>query len=208
MLMQVEGYQRGEHKEIFDKMFRQRKIVFHDQKHWDVAIVDDEYEIDEYDRDDTCYLVSFDRRGELVGSLRLISTAMPHMMSGPFRTMFPDIGFRSPLIWEVTRFVVLGDHDVQANLVSTAACELLLGACQFGLRNGVRHMTSVYEPGMLRLYRRCGLPNPELARHRTEKHGSVSVGLWEVSEQLEASILAATGLGETSGAELQTPRAA
>jgi N-acyl-L-homoserine lactone synthetase len=207
MLMQVEGFQRKEHNDIFNKMFRQRKIVFHDQKHWDVKIVDGEYEIDEYDRDDTCYLISFDRRGELVGSLRLISTAMPHMMSGPFQKMFPDIGFQSPLIWEVTRFAMLGDQSTQPNQVSTAACELLLGACQFGLNNGVRHMTSVYEPGMLRLYRRCGLPNPELARHRTERHGSVSVGLWEVSEALEAAILAATGLGELGG-DLLTPQAA
>ncbi|HXT07863.1 MAG TPA: acyl-homoserine-lactone synthase [Roseiarcus sp.] len=208
MLMQVEGYQRQEHREIFDKMFRQRKLVFHDQKQWDVKLVDEQYEIDEYDRDDTCYLISLDRRREVVGSLRLISTATPHMMSGPFRTMFPDVDFRSPLIWEVTRFVVLGDHSVQANQISTAACELLLGACQFGLRNGVRHMTSVYESGMLRLYRRCGLPNPELARHRTEKHGSISVGLWEVCEELEASILAATGLGERFGEDRQTQRAA
>ena len=122
MLTQVEGHERKENKEIFDKMFHQRKIIFHDQKQWDVKLVDDEYEIDEYDRDDTCYLISFDRNGELVGSLRLISTAMPHMMSGPFQKMFPDVGFKSPLIWEVTRFVVLGDYSVQPNLVSTAAC--------------------------------------------------------------------------------------
>ena len=208
MLIQVEGHERSDHQVIINKMFRQRKYVFHDQKQWDVKIVDGEYEIDEYDRDDTCYLISLDRRGDVVGSLRLISTAMPHMMSGPFQKMFPDVGFKSPLIWEVTRFVVHGDHSVQPNQVSTSACELLLGACQFGLRNGVRHMTSVYESGMLRLYRRCGLPNPELARHRTERHGSVSVGLWEVSEALEASILAATGLADLAHDDRQTPRAA
>jgi acyl homoserine lactone synthase len=207
MLTQIEGHEREKYKELFSKMFRQRKVVFHDQKQWDVNVVDGQYEIDEFDRDDTCYLLALDQRGELVGSLRLISTAMPHMLSGPFRSMFPDVGFKSPTIWEVTRFVVMGDPSLQPNLVSTAACELLLGACQFGLRNGVRHMTSVYEAGMLRLYRRCGLPNPELARHRTERHGSVSVGLWEISEALEASILAATGLGET-GEQIQTARAA
>jgi N-acyl-L-homoserine lactone synthetase len=180
MLKQVAGCDRDMHPEDFDNMFRHRKIVFHDQKKWDVNIVDDEYEIDEYDRDDTCYLMSFDGRGKLVGSMRLISTAMPHMLSGPFRSMFPEIGFSSPNIWEVTRFVVLGDSCVQGNLVSTAACELLLGACQFGLQNGVRFMTSVYE----------------LTRSRSAEHGAVSVGLWEVSEALETSILAATGLGE------------
>ncbi len=205
MLMQVEGHEREKYRELFNRMFRQRKIAFHDVKHWAVQITDEQYEIDEYDRDDTCYLMSFDARGELVGSLRLISTAMPHMMSGPFRSMFPDVGFTSPLIWEVTRFVVLGDRSVQPNRVSTAACELLLGACQFGLRNGVRHMTSVYDASMLRLYRRCGLPNPELQRYRTAQHGTVFVGLWEISQHLESSILATTGLGEAPRA---TPQAA
>ena len=196
MLTQVSGYERRRYQGNFDAMFHHRKIVFHDQKNWDVKIVADRYEVDEYDRDDTCYLMSFDKCNKLVGSMRLISTAMPHMMSGPFKTMFPDVGFSSPIIWEATRFVVLGDSSVQPNLVSTAACELLLGACQFGLENGVRHMTSVYDASMSRLYRRCGLPNPELVRHRTAEHGTVFVGLWEVTEELEASILVATGLGD------------
>ena len=59
--------------------------------------------------------MALDSRGELVGSVRLISTVMPHMMSGPFRDMFPDIGFSSPLIWEATRFAVLGDAATQPN---------------------------------------------------------------------------------------------
>jgi N-acyl-L-homoserine lactone synthetase len=207
MLTQVEGYERENHRALFDEMFRQRKHVFHDQKGWDVKLVDGEFEMDEFDRDDTCYLIAKDSRGRLVGSMRLISTAMPHMMTGPFKAMFPDVNFTSPLIWEATRFVVVGDHSVQPNNISTAACELLLGACRFGLRNGIRHMTSVYETGMMRLYRRCGMPSPELARHRTQVHGTVSVGLWEISEALEESILAATGLGNV-GAETYAPRAA
>jgi N-acyl-L-homoserine lactone synthetase len=195
MLLQVAGHEREKYKDYFATMFHQRKLIFHDQKKWDVKVADELYEIDEFDRDDTCYLMYFNNRGHLVGSLRLICTTTPHMLSGPFRPMFPGVGFTSPLIWEVTRFAVHGDRSVQPNQVSTAACELLLGCCQFGLNNGVKHMISVYEAGMLRLYKRCGLPNPELARHRTERHGSVSVGLWEVSEELEASIWAATGLG-------------
>jgi len=207
MLLQVAGHDRENYKDYFSTMFRQRKLIFHDQKKWDVKIIDGLYEIDEFDRDDTCYLMSFNNRGDLVGSLRLISTASPHMLSGPFRPMFPEIGFTSPSIWEVTRFAVHGEQCMQPNQISTAACELLLGACQFGLHNGVRHMVSVYEAGMLRLYKRCGLPNPELARHRTEQHGSVSVGLWEISDELEASILTATGLGR-SGAATAPARAA
>ena len=208
MLRHVTGCERDKRREDFRTMFRQRKIVFHDQKKWDVKLVDEEFEIDEYDREDTSYLMSFDRTGALVGSIRLISTATPHMLSGPFRAMFPEVGFTSPLIWEATRFVVLGDRSAQPNQVSTAACEILLGMCQFGLDNGVRHITAVYDAGMARLYRRCGLTHRELGRHRTEAHGAVFVGLWEISEALESSILAATGLGAELAAARRTARAA
>ena len=156
---------------------------------------------------DSHYLMSFDQRRELVGSIRLISTAMPHMMSGPFRSMFQDIGFTSPNIWEATRFEVSGDCSIQPNGVSTAACELLLGTVRFALHNGVRNITGVYEAGMSKIYRRCGLNNVELARHKTPEHGTVIVGLWEISEALEASILAATGL-ERGKAPSANPMAA
>ena len=207
MLLELSGHERHKHERHFREMFHHRKLVFHDQKQWDVGVVDGLYEIDEFDRDDTCYLMSFDRQGRLVGSLRLISTAMPHMMSGPFLKMFPDIAFKSPVIWEVTRFVVVGDREIQPNQVSRAACELLLGTCQFGLTHGVKQMTSVYEAGMLRLYRRCGLPNPEMARHRSEHHGLISAGLWDISEALEASIIKATGLGKPGTAQPATQAA-
>ena len=202
MLVQIAGHERDKNEENFAKMLNHRKIVLHDIKKWDVNIVDQMYEIDEYDRDDTVYLMSLDRNGELVGSMRLISTAMPHMTSGPFKKMFPDVQFSSPNIWEATRFVVMGDRNVQPNGVSTAACELLLGTIQFGLDNGVRHITGVYESSMTRLYRRCGLSNVEIARHRTEAHGVVYVGLWELSEALESSVIAATGLSDAEASRL------
>jgi N-acyl-L-homoserine lactone synthetase len=207
MLRHFAGHEREKYWDVFGKMFQQRKIVFHDQKKWDVQVVDGKYEIDPFDRDDTSYLMSFDRGGELVGSVRLISTVTPHMLSGPFRSMFPDLQFTSPVIWEATRFVVLGDRSAQPNQVSTAACEILLGMCQFGLEYGVRHITAVYDAGMARLYRRCGLTHLEIGRHRTAEHGMVFAGLWEISESLEEAILAATGLGD-AGDQRQTPRAA
>src|SRR5205823_662323 len=136
MLKQIQGFERDKSADDVNLMFKHRKLVFHDQKKWDVKLVGGEYEIDEYDRDDTVYLAAFDRAGQLVGSVRLISTIMPHMLDGPFRGMFPDVAFKSPVIWEATRFVVVGDRSVQPNQVSTAACEILLGMCRFGLDNG------------------------------------------------------------------------
>jgi len=194
MIKLLQGFQRPEYPDLFATMFRHRKSVFCDQKKWDVKIVDGEFEIDEFDREDTVYLMALGEDGRLVGSVRLLSTLNDHMLSGPFKPMFPDIEFVSPAIWEATRFVVLGDRNTQPNNVSTAACEILLGMCRFGLDHGVSFITAVYDVGMSRLYRRCGLSNVELGRYRTAQHGAVFVGLWEISDALEASILRATGL--------------
>lgn len=202
MLVQINGHERNEYEKHFATMFNHRKIIFHDQKKWDVKVTDLNYEIDEYYREDTSYLMSFDQRGELVGSIRLISTTMPHMMSGPFAKMFPDVSFKSPMIWEGTRFAVLGDRSVQPNLVSTAACEIMLGTVQFGLIHGIQFITAVYDAGMSRLYRRCGFTNFELGRYRTAEHGTVFVGLCEITEELEASVRAATGLSDAEPSRL------
>lgn len=138
--------------------------------------------------------MSLNAQNELVGSVRLINTAMPNMLGGPFKSMFPEDNFTSPLIWEASRFAVVGERCVQPNQISTAACELVLGTIQFGLSNGARHIAGVYETGMSRVYRRCGLAIFELGRHTSRAHGTVFLGLCEVSKSHEASILAATGL--------------
>ena len=207
MLVQIEGYQRESHSQYFDKMFQQRKAVFFDQKKWAVKITADLYEIDEYDRDDTCYLLSLNKAGELVGSVRVLSTATPHMMAGPFRDMFPEVSFCSPVIWEITRFAVHNDASVQPNRVSTAACELILGLIQFGLRNGISHLTAISEAPLEHIYRRCGLRDFELYRRSFPEHGTLIAGLLAVTPQLERSILSATGLGRNAAAMSQ-PRAA
>jgi N-acyl-L-homoserine lactone synthetase len=193
MLLQVEGYQAEKYEQLFSNMFEHRKKIFYDEKKWEVNVVSGRYEIDEFDRDDTCYLMALDGRGELVGSVRLISTVVPHMLSGPFRDMFPDVGFSSPLIWEATRFAVLGDA-ARPGQVSEAACELMLGVVQFALDNGIQNIVGVYDAAMARLYRRCGFTTIELQRHRTPNHGTVYVGLCPISKTLKASVLAATGL--------------
>jgi len=208
MIKLLQGFQRSDNPDLFAAMFRHRKTVFRDQKNWDVKIVDGEFEIDEFDRDDTVYLMALDEGGRLVGSVRLVTTLQDHMLSGPFKPMFPDIEFVSPATWEASRFVVLGDRNTQPNNVSTAACEVLLGMCRFGLDHGVSFITAVYDAGMSRLYRRCGLSNVELGRHRTEEHGMVFVGLWEISEALEASILRATGLGSSDDGQRAEENAA
>jgi N-acyl-L-homoserine lactone synthetase len=190
----LNGYERSSRPKLFDAMFRQRKSIFIDQKKWPLTPVNAEYEIDEFDRDDTVYVCSLLPDGSLAGSARFINTTMDHMADTAFRHMFPGLTIRSPTIWEVTRYAVPEDRRIQPNGVSRAACEIILGTCLFGLEFGVSQVTGVYEAPMARIYKKCGLKHYVLGRHASPEYGSVHFGLWDISREHEASIRAATGL--------------
>ncbi len=194
MIRLLHGYDRSDCDDLFDQMFRHRKAVFIDDKKWEIPSTDGIYEIDAYDRDDTVYVLSVDPVGRLLGSVRLINTTLDHMASSAFATMFPGLTIRSPTIWEATRFAVPNAGKLQHNGVSQAACEVLLGMSLFGLEAGVSQITAIYEQSMARVYRRCGLKHIVLGRHRTNNHGTIEFGLWDISRALEGAIRTATGL--------------
>lgn len=52
-------------------MFADRKRLFVDLFGWDVPVVDEQYEIDQFDDADTIYLVASDDDGEHAASIRL-----------------------------------------------------------------------------------------------------------------------------------------
>jgi N-acyl-L-homoserine lactone synthetase len=192
MISIVHGYERASRPDLFDAMFRQRKNVFIDQKKWDLKPVDKEFEIDEFDREDTVYLCSLLPDGSLAGSIRFLNTTTPHMAETAFQHMFPGLTICSPTIWEATRFAVPDDRRIQPNGVSRAACEIIMGMTLFGLEYGVTQMTAIYEAPLARVFKKCGLNHYILGRHRSEAHGSLHFGLCEVSRELEASVRKAT----------------
>ncbi|WP_034993187.1 acyl-homoserine-lactone synthase [Beijerinckia mobilis] len=193
MLMTLYGYERDEKPELFTEMFRQRRIIFHDQKNWDVKVNEDNLEIDEFDRDDSVYLCVLGNNGELYGSVRLLNTLSEHMAVSVFNKMFPDIVIRSPTIWEITRFVVFNDQVIQPNGISRTACELILGICQFSLEHGVTQVTSIYEASLHRVWRRCGV-NKIILGHNHSTRPSIYFGLQDIHPALENNIRSMTGL--------------
>lgn len=195
MLRIVEGFEQKIHPALFDQMFRQRARLFKDKLGWNVTVDERGWERDEYDRNDTIYLVTTDSCGHVVGSLRLLSTLTDHMMTGPFQAMFPDFVFRSPTVYECTRFVAEDDRGARANGLSVAACELLIGMFEFAQHMGMTQILGLFEAPMVRVYRRCGLYPSILARTVTE-HGQMLVGLSDVSPKTVEAMRKAAGLVE------------
>src|SRR3546814_15596961 len=69
---------------------------------WSVPVVDDHYEIDQFDNAEAVYLIAIEG-GEHIGSMRLLSTERPHILD----TLFPDLCADGPPtgmgIVEITR---------------------------------------------------------------------------------------------------------
>ena len=67
-------------------MFADRKRLFVDLMRWTVPVVDDHYEVDQFDDANAIYLIAVED-GVHVGSMRLLATDRPHILD----TLFPEL---------------------------------------------------------------------------------------------------------------------
>lgn len=158
MLHVIESLNASDHTEILEKMFRLRTRVFRDRLGWDVKVTDG-CERDRFDDQEPVYVILTDQKDEeVLGSLRLLPTTGPTLLSEVFADTVPDAaGLSSPFIWECTRFCIdselVGQGRVE--MVRTAG-ELLAGLGEVGLRSGIETILGNFDPIMQRVYRRIG----------------------------------------------------
>lgn len=139
LIMKSDAYVRGDL--IAANMHRERKRVFVDLLKWDLAVVNDEFEIDEFDHPAAVYLISAEADGTHRGSIRLLPTTRPHILG----SLFPDLCEgpvpTGPNVYEITRgcfsprIGAAGRMRVR-NQLATAAVE-------FALFNGIDTFTCI-----------------------------------------------------------------
>ncbi|MBC7520880.1 MAG: autoinducer synthase [Sandarakinorhabdus sp.] len=122
------------------EMHAARKQVFVDQLKWDLATTDGLYEIDEYDHENTLYLIVADTlSGGHLGSVRLLPTDGPHLLGDKFACLCADGVPRGADIYEITRLVTRpGLSRDEARQVRQMLAVAIL---EFALAHQVRHFT-------------------------------------------------------------------
>ncbi|WP_460926998.1 acyl-homoserine-lactone synthase [Shinella zoogloeoides] len=168
---------------IYQHMLRGRARTFHGRMKWNVEVCDGK-ESDWYDRNaDPIYIASLNEAGRVVGSLRVLPTTGPTMLSREFRSFFQEpLNPESPTIWECTRFCVHPDSPAAVARARNVSAQLLCGLCDLALESGVYSIIGVYELPMERVYRRIGWAPKRLATS-LPRFGSFCCGSWEVSER-------------------------
>jgi N-acyl-L-homoserine lactone synthetase len=132
---------------ILDNMFRDRKRVFIDLLKWDVPVIDDAFEVDQFDTEQTVYLVSAADDGEHLGSIRLLPTSRPHLLNTLFPYLCDGPVPAGAQIFEITRGCLsprlrAADRLRVRNRLTTAAV-------QYGLIRDIHSFTCVADSSWL-----------------------------------------------------------
>ncbi|MFC4595403.1 acyl-homoserine-lactone synthase [Sphingobium tyrosinilyticum] len=116
-------------------MYRDRKRVFIDLLGWDLPVLDDKFEIDQFDSPDTLYLIVGQPDGTHLGSMRLLPTDRPTIIGDFFEHLCDTGAPRSGQVWELSRLCL--SPRIRAAERRGVRNRLLTSAVQFALRNGI-----------------------------------------------------------------------
>ena len=132
---------------VLRSMFEARKRVFVDLLRWDVPVVEDRYELDQFDDPHAVYLVLAGPDGRHLGSARLLPTLRPHILDSLFPELCADEPPRGADVMEITRFCL--DRRLGAAARLRARNQLVLALARYALARGIRRYTGVAELGWL-----------------------------------------------------------
>jgi N-acyl-L-homoserine lactone synthetase len=159
MIVKIEQYNAHKYSELMDQMFSMRARVFRDRLGWDVQVTEGK-ERDKYDDAGPVYILYTDENArEVKGSLRLLPTTGPTLLSDIFFDTLPAaVHLSAPTIWECTRLclddrLLIGGNREELLLTSTT---LLAALGEVALGAGIEMIIGNFDDAMLRLYRQIG----------------------------------------------------
>jgi N-acyl-L-homoserine lactone synthetase len=159
---------RDAYSDVLDDMFRMRYRIVVEEWGWDIPGIRKGYDKDQFDTDETVYIVVLADNGEVVATSRMNPTTGPHMLS----ELFADYCDLQPYpvagdVWECSRFVT--DRSLMTDPVEDfrIRCRLGLGLTVFCLDNGITRLSWLTHQKFYNLVQRVwkteplGLPKRE-----------------------------------------------
>jgi N-acyl-L-homoserine lactone synthetase len=166
-----------------DSMFRDRAAQFQGRLGWPVSVDADGREQDQYDVLNPLYVIWERPDGRHGGSARFLPTTGRTMVNEHFSHLADGVEFRSPFIWECTRFCLAPGADARV------APALMLGGAELMRAFSLTHLVGVFDSFMTRVYGRIGAI-PEVLGSKD----GIAVGLWHEDPAMRESLLARSGL--------------
>ena len=141
MIHAVTADNYSEYKHYLTELWKQRYNVFVEKMGWELDCQPG-IEKDQYDTDDTVYLLAIDDNGKLRGSMRLLPTSNDHLMSDIFPGLCAEEIPRGEAIWEISRVYSLTGRHMMLERDKTLS-ELICGMYEFALQHGIKQISTV-----------------------------------------------------------------
>jgi N-acyl-L-homoserine lactone synthetase len=145
----VQPHDRWQYSRAMMEMHSHRKQIFVDRLGWDLPARGSWLEVDEFDNEYAVYIMTMSEpSGGHLGSVRLLPTNRPHMLSTLFSGLCPEGAPAGDKVWEISRLVATPDGADGRNILRVHRL-LALGILEFGLANGIERFTFVAESGRM-----------------------------------------------------------
>lgn len=187
MIKFITGSALSDHPELAATMFWDRRKQFRDRLQWPVKCSEFGFERDEYDSDNTAYIIMEGNDGRHLGSMRLMPTTGPTMINEHFIETLGNRKLEDPCVWECTRFCLAPKADQKI------ALSLFAAGAHFMDQNGLRRLVAVFNLPMARFYRKNGVSPTVIGSYRYS-FGPVLAGYWEFDSITCNNLANATGL--------------
>ncbi|WP_298670740.1 acyl-homoserine-lactone synthase [uncultured Sphingomonas sp.] len=154
MLRAVEGGAAVDRDVALRAMFRARKEVFIDLLKWDLPVLADEFEVDQFDDADAEYLILMDGEGSHRASTRLLRTDRAHLLGNLYPHLCAGPVPSGPTIREITRFCL--DRNQRAAERRSARNQLVTALAEHAMAQGITAYTGVADVEWFEQIRRFG----------------------------------------------------
>lgn len=190
MIKYIFSHEKIENERYIQQYFKLRKRIFCDGHGW-VKPNRDGTETDHLDETYNLYILYIDEVvDEVVGGVRLTPSTGQTLMHETWEDMLPEPDdFRSPNIWEATRFCVDETRNQwrSKNFVNKIFLGMTLAILDFATENGISSVMGVCESRVVRMFLAFG-GGPEVISTKTEVDGcEISFVVWPTNEKLRQS---------------------
>lgn len=191
MLVTIGIENHGRERGIIRSMFEARKSVFIDLLKWDLPVLAERYEVDQFDDRYANYLVIVDDQDRHLASARLLPTSRPGILNSLFPDLCEGAPPSGPDVFEITRFCL--SRGLRAPERRRARNELVTALARFALENGIRTYTGVAEFSWLQQILAFGWSCRPLGLPR--QHAGAMLGALRIDiEANTLDLLAAAGI--------------
>jgi len=141
MIYVVDSTNRDAYQAQLEEMYRIRHDIYVGRRGWKALAKPDGRDVDQFDTEDTVYLLGLDEYGHVTSGLRLNPTIEPHLIDTvfPHAVTFGEIPV-DERIYEFTRYFVVPER-VDRMKRRQAAGELLVAMFEYGLAQGLTHIS-------------------------------------------------------------------